>query len=108
MLFTLLPAIATLLSPTSAATWYFLSYNLPSSQAFLSFSGTMQIPKLPKAGTYYLWPGLQPTDSSAVYAGIYCPLLYPPKCSTSAQISECTRRPLGHVVDWQRLVLLQP
>ncbi|KAF9741455.1 hypothetical protein PMIN01_00994 [Paraphaeosphaeria minitans] len=70
MLFTLLPAIATLLSPTSAATWYFLSYNLPSSQAFLSFSGTMQIPKLPKAGTYYLWPGLQPTDSSAVYQNV--------------------------------------
>jgi hypothetical protein len=67
MLFTLLFAVAALLSPASAATWYFLRYNLPSSQAFLSFSGTMQIPKLPKAGTYYLWPGLQPTDNSGVY-----------------------------------------
>ncbi|KAF2449860.1 hypothetical protein P171DRAFT_469786 [Karstenula rhodostoma CBS 690.94] len=70
MLLTLLFAIATLLSPAWAATWYFLRYNLPSSQAFLSFSGTMQIPKLPKAGTYYLWPGLQPTDNSGVYQNV--------------------------------------
>ncbi|KAF1979363.1 hypothetical protein BU23DRAFT_586592 [Bimuria novae-zelandiae CBS 107.79] len=52
MLFALLFAVAALLLPASAATWYFLRYNLPSTQAFLSFSGTMQIPKLPKAGTY--------------------------------------------------------
>lgn len=67
MLLALYLAVAALLSPVSAATWYFLRYNLPSTQAFLSFSGTMQIPKLPKAGTYYLWPGLQPTDNSGVY-----------------------------------------
>lgn len=62
----ILLAFAAILSPSSAATWYFLRYNLPSSQAFLSFSGTMAIPKLPKAGTYYLWPGLQPTDDTGV------------------------------------------
>ncbi|KAL1600525.1 hypothetical protein SLS60_006911 [Paraconiothyrium brasiliense] len=66
MLIALFLAVSALLSPVSAATWYFLRYNLPSSQAFLSFSGTMQIPKLPQAGTYYLWPGLQPTDNSGV------------------------------------------
>jgi hypothetical protein len=59
-----------LVSSTQAATWYFLRYNLPSSQAFLSFSGTMSIPKLPKAGTYYLWPGLQPTDNTGVYQNV--------------------------------------
>lgn len=53
-----------------AATWNFLRYNLPSSQQFLSLSGTMVIPKLQKAGTYYLWPGLQPTDNSGVYQNV--------------------------------------
>jgi len=70
MLFALFLAVVALLSPASAATWHYLRYNLPSSQAFLSFSGTMQIPKLPKAGTYYLWPGLQTTDNSGVYASL--------------------------------------
>lgn len=58
------------LTPANAATWYFLRYNLPSTQQFLSFSGTMTIPKLPQAGTYYLWPGLQPTDNSGVYQNV--------------------------------------
>ncbi|ORY02281.1 hypothetical protein BCR34DRAFT_591970 [Clohesyomyces aquaticus] len=58
------------LSTANAATWYFLRYNLPSTQQFLSFSGTMVIPKLPKAGTYYLWPGLQTTDGSGVYQNV--------------------------------------
>lgn len=66
----LLVALVALLPSCSAATWNFLRYNLPSSQAFLSFSGTMAIPKLPKAGTYYLWPGLQPTDNSGVYQNV--------------------------------------
>lgn len=30
----------------------------------------MSIPKLPKAATYYLWPGLQPTDNSGVYQNV--------------------------------------
>ncbi|KAF2476907.1 uncharacterized protein BDR25DRAFT_208653 [Lindgomyces ingoldianus] len=69
-LLSLLLATALYLTPTTAATWYFLRYNLPSSQSFLSFSGTMVIPKLPKAGVYYLWPGLQPTDNSGVYQNV--------------------------------------
>ena len=27
----------------------------------------MVVPKLPKAGTYYLWPGLQDTGGTGVY-----------------------------------------
>ncbi|OCL03246.1 hypothetical protein AOQ84DRAFT_381831 [Glonium stellatum] len=56
--------------PARAATWYFLRYNAPSGSQFLSFSGTMSIPTLKKAGTYYLWPGLQPTDNSGVYQNV--------------------------------------
>ncbi|KAF2656216.1 hypothetical protein K491DRAFT_597371 [Lophiostoma macrostomum CBS 122681] len=68
----LLPLLTILLHlpPSTAATWYFLRYNLPTTQSFLSLSGTMTIPKLPKAGTYYLWPGLQPTDNSGVYQNV--------------------------------------
>jgi hypothetical protein len=68
--FSFLVALVALFPTTQAATWYFLRYNLPSSQSFLSFSGTLAIPKLPKAGTYYLWPGLQPTDNSGVYQNV--------------------------------------
>jgi hypothetical protein len=52
--FSLLVALVALFPTTQAATWYFLRYNLPSTQSFLSFSGTLAIPKLPKAGIYYL------------------------------------------------------
>ncbi|KAI0126090.1 hypothetical protein BJ170DRAFT_459908 [Xylariales sp. AK1849] len=54
----------------SAATWYFLRYVTPSNAKFTSFSGEMVIPTLPQAGTYYLWPGLQPTDGSGVYQNV--------------------------------------
>jgi hypothetical protein len=45
---------------------YFLEYHTPSGAQFTSFSGTLVAPKLPGAGTYYLWPGLQPADNSGV------------------------------------------
>lgn len=57
-------------SQASAATWYFLRYYTPSGAKFTSFSGQMVIPPLPQAGTYYLWPGLQPTDNSGVYQNV--------------------------------------
>ncbi|KAI4594810.1 hypothetical protein KJ359_007613 [Pestalotiopsis sp. 9143b] len=57
-------------SQASAATWYFLRYYTPSGAKFTSFSGDMVIPPLPQAGTYYLWPGLQPTDNSGVYQNV--------------------------------------
>ncbi|CAJ2512771.1 Uu.00g008900.m01.CDS01 [Anthostomella pinea] len=54
----------------TAATWYFLRYYPASGQQFTSFSGDMAIPTLQQAGTYYLWPGLQPTDGSGVYQNV--------------------------------------
>ncbi|XXG98923.1 hypothetical protein Hte_005255 [Hypoxylon texense] len=54
----------------SAVSWYFLRYYPASGQKFTSFSGEMTIPKLPKAGVYYLWPGLQPADNSGVYQNV--------------------------------------
>jgi hypothetical protein len=49
---------------------YFLEYNTPSGAKFTGFSGDMVIPTLKAAGTYYLWPGLQPTDSTGVYQNV--------------------------------------
>lgn len=63
-------AVSCLAGPASAATWYFLRYYTPSGAKFTSLSGEMVIPTLPKAGTYYLWPGLQPTDNSGVYQNV--------------------------------------
>jgi hypothetical protein len=54
----------------SAATWYFARYWTPSSAQFTSFTGTMTIPRLPKAGVYYLWPGLQPADDTGVLQNV--------------------------------------
>ncbi|KAI0597389.1 hypothetical protein F4775DRAFT_559978 [Biscogniauxia sp. FL1348] len=65
----LVPLLA-LAGQASAATWYFLRYYPASGQKFTSFSGVMSIPSLPQAGTYYLWPGLQPTDNSGVYQNV--------------------------------------
>lgn len=62
--------VSCLAGPASAATWYFLRYYTPAGAKFTSLSGEMVIPTLPKAGTYYLWPGLQPTDNSGVYQNV--------------------------------------
>ncbi|KAK6958398.1 hypothetical protein Daesc_001197 [Daldinia eschscholtzii] len=71
MLFTaLLISFFAFAGHASAATWYFLRYYPASGEKFTSFSGEMTIPPLPKAGTYYLWPGLQPTDNSGVYQNV--------------------------------------
>ena len=78
-----------LAGPASAATWYFLRYYTPSGAKFTSLSGEMVIPTLPKAGTYYLWPGLQPTDNSGVYQNV----LDGRSGTVSAQSSEFHLRP---------------
>lgn len=70
MLFALLLPLLAFTGQASAATWYFLRYYTPSGANFTSFSGEMVIPELPQAGTYYLWPGLQPTDNSGVYQNV--------------------------------------
>ncbi|KAK3328534.1 hypothetical protein B0T19DRAFT_356973 [Cercophora scortea] len=54
----------------TAATWYFLRYFAPSGASFTGLTGQMVVPTLPKAATYYLWPGLQPTDGSGVYQNV--------------------------------------
>lgn len=54
----LLPAVTTLAclaQSTQAATWYFLRYYSASGQKFTGLTGEMVVPKLPKAGTYYLY-----------------------------------------------------
>ncbi|TAQ84889.1 hypothetical protein B7494_g6777 [Chlorociboria aeruginascens] len=52
-------------------TWYFLRYWTPSDAVqFTSFSGTMVVPSLPTAGTYYLWPGLQDIGTTGVFQSV--------------------------------------
>lgn len=70
MLPSLTLALSLLLTPVSAVTWYFLEYNPASGASFTEFSGSMVVPPLPAAATYYLWPGLQPTDNSGVYQNV--------------------------------------
>jgi hypothetical protein len=60
------PPTSILLRCSSVLYRYFLEYHTPSGAQFTSFSGTLVAPKLPGAGTYYLWPGLQPADNSGV------------------------------------------
>ena len=59
-------ALATLAAPASAATWYYLDFTTPSGSYITQFSGAMVAPTLQQAGTYYLWPGLQPSDNAGV------------------------------------------
>ena len=59
-----------LLPSTCATTWYFVTFNPPSGEYFTSLSGGLTAPTLPSAATYYLWPGLQPTDNSGVYQNV--------------------------------------
>ncbi|KAJ9150413.1 hypothetical protein NKR23_g3689 [Pleurostoma richardsiae] len=66
----ILLALSALASPAAAVSWYFLRYYTPSGAKFTSFSGELVVPTLPQAATYYLWPGLQPTDGSGVYQNV--------------------------------------
>ncbi|KAI9683799.1 MAG: hypothetical protein M1820_010908, partial [Bogoriella megaspora] len=65
-----LSLLALLLPTARAATWYFVTFNPPSGEYFTSLSGNLVAPTLPRAATYYLWPGLQPTDNSGVYQNV--------------------------------------
>jgi hypothetical protein len=70
-MFLLVLAIPLLMAgPASSATWYFLRYNTPSGAKFTGLTGEMVVPPISKAATYYLWPGLQPTDSTGVYQNV--------------------------------------
>ncbi|KAI1269050.1 hypothetical protein F5Y18DRAFT_175210 [Xylariaceae sp. FL1019] len=70
MLASLFVSLLALAGQANAVSWYFLRYYPASGQKFTSLSGTMSIPTLPGAGTYYIWPGLQPTDNSGVYQNV--------------------------------------
>lgn len=59
-----------LASPASAVSWYFLVYYPAPGAHFTAFSGSMMVPGIPGAATYYLWPGLQPADGSGVYQNV--------------------------------------
>lgn len=65
-----LSLLSLLTTPASAVTWYFLTFYPASGAQFTQFSGSMVVPPLPAAATYYLWPGLQPTDGSGVYQNV--------------------------------------
>jgi len=54
----------------STAKFYTLNYDAPPGSYFISLSGSMVIPKLPKAGIYYLWPGLQIPGNGGVYQNV--------------------------------------
>ena len=60
-------SLSFLISNAIAQTWYDLSF---APHDVTSFSGAMTVPSMPHAGVYYLWYGLQPTDSSGVYQGV--------------------------------------
>jgi len=47
--------------------WNFATYRVADKQKITSYTGSMVAPPLPKAGTYYLWPGLQPADNSGIF-----------------------------------------
>ncbi|KAJ7286954.1 hypothetical protein C8J57DRAFT_1445973 [Mycena rebaudengoi] len=50
----------------SAVTWYFLTFTTPTGSYISSYTGSFVAPALPKAATYYLWPGLQPPGNAGV------------------------------------------
>lgn len=67
----LLPTLLTfgvILAPIARAVeWHVLEYFVAGDQQITSYSGQMVVPPIPKAATYYLWPGLQPDDDSGVF-----------------------------------------
>ncbi|KAH9923625.1 uncharacterized protein B0H18DRAFT_878513, partial [Fomitopsis serialis] len=58
--------LAALVAHASAVTSHYLDFTTSTGSYIISFSGTIVTPGLPQAGTYYLWPGLQPSDSAGV------------------------------------------
>jgi hypothetical protein len=57
-------------SANSTAKFYTLNYDAPPGSHFVSLAGTMVIPELPRAGIYYLWPGLQIPGNKGVYQNV--------------------------------------
>ena len=53
-----------------AIEWHDIQYQLPPDSHVTSFTGTMVVPPLPRAGVYYIWPGLQNTNEGGVYQDV--------------------------------------
>ncbi|KAF7289286.1 Aldehyde dehydrogenase [Mycena indigotica] len=61
-----LSTVLVLAQYAAAQTWYFLTFFTPPGSYITSYSGSFVAPTLPQAATYYLWPGLQPSDNAGV------------------------------------------
>ncbi|WWC87616.1 uncharacterized protein L201_002506 [Kwoniella dendrophila CBS 6074] len=48
-----------------AVEWHVLEFDTAANQQFIGLSGDMVVPPLPRAATYYLWPGLE--DDTGVF-----------------------------------------
>ncbi|OCF32239.1 hypothetical protein I317_06478 [Kwoniella heveanensis CBS 569] len=70
-LFAVAAGLASIAVPAQAADWHFLTYYPSQGEKFTRFSGEMVAPTLPKAGYYYLWPGLQ----DEAHTGVFQPVL---------------------------------
>jgi hypothetical protein len=66
---TIFSALALSSTVTLASTqyWNVVDYTVSDDQKILSYTGMMVAPTLPRAGVYYLWPGLQPEDNGGVF-----------------------------------------
>ena len=60
-------ALSSMATVALAQSWNFATYRVADNQKITSYTGSMVAPPLPKAGTYYLWPGLQPADNSGIF-----------------------------------------
>ncbi|KAJ7119735.1 hypothetical protein C8R44DRAFT_624468 [Mycena epipterygia] len=70
LLATILTAQAATL-PQTPTQIYNVVYTVPQGQNIVQFAGTMRVPHLPRAGYYYLWPGLFLPN----YGGVLQPVL---------------------------------
>lgn len=50
--------------------WHTIKVSVPSGAQITEFSGKMKVPPLIAAGTYYLWPGIQPNPAYGVLQSV--------------------------------------
>ncbi|MCJ1339238.1 hypothetical protein MMC09_004527 [Bachmanniomyces sp. S44760] len=67
LLFSIWTFVALFATSSLCQEWHTVTFNSPSGGGFTEFSGNMIVPPLPRAGIYYLWPGLVPSDRSGIY-----------------------------------------
>ena len=59
--------LVTVATSAVAQSWNFATYRVGDNQKIVAYTGSMVAPTLPRAGVYYLWPGLQPADDSGIF-----------------------------------------